>query len=278
MKTRVLTLALLAGTVLNANAQITTPAASPAATVAQTVGLTKMTIDYSRPSLKGRKMFGDQVPYGKVWRTGADQSTKLTLTDAVTLGGKTVPAGSYGLFTIPDKTEWTVILSKDTKGFGAFDYKPENDLLRFTMKPETVPSTEFFTIEFTDFTPTSANLTLRWETTQLKIPVVSNPDERIMAQIKEQTAGTNVKPGVYYAAADYYWQTNRDLKQALDWANKVVANEQQYWTYYLRAKIEQKMGSCPTAKTDAKLSLDMAKKAGYDAYVKNNERLLAECN
>ncbi len=277
MKKQLLLLALTASLFATATAQITTPPASPAATVAQSVGLTKVTIDYARPSLKGRKMFGDQIPFGKVWRTGADRSTKLTLSDAVTMGGKPVPAGSYGLFTIPDKAGWTVILSKDTNGFGAFDYKPENDFLRFTVKPETVSATEFFTIEFADFTPTTANLVLRWETTQVKIPLANDPDERIMAQIKEQTAGSDVKPGVYYAAADYYYQTNRDLKQALEWANKVVANDQKYWTYYLRAKIEQKLGTCPAAKTDAQLSLDMAKKAGDDAYVKNNQRLMAEC-
>lgn len=277
MKTYFLPLVLSAGLTLQVRAQITVPAASPAATVAQTVGLTKVTIDYSRPSLKGRTMFGDQVPYGKVWRTGANASTKLTLSDAIMLGGQSVAAGSYGLFTIPNKSEWTIILSKDTKGFGAFDYKPENDLLRFTVKPETVPNTEFFTIAFTDFTATTANLILQWETTRISIPLKNDPDARIMAQIKEQTAGANVKPGVYFEAADYYWQTNRDLKQALEWANKVVASEQEYWTYNLRAKIEQKMGSCATAKADAARSLEMAKKAGDDAYIKNNEQILAAC-
>lgn len=277
MKSATLFFALMTGIVLIVNAQITTPAASPAATAAQMVGLAKVTVDYSRPSLKGRTMFGEQVPYGKVWRTGANRSAKLTLSDAVTMGGKLVPAGSYGLFTIPKKSEWTIILSKDANGFGAFEYKPENDVVRFMAKPETTATTEFFTIEFTDFTPTTASLTLRWETTQVKIPLMSNPDERIMAQIKEQTTGANVNPNVYYEAADYYYETNRDLKQALEWANKVVANDQKYWTYYLRAKIEQKMGSCPAAKTDAQRSLDMAKKAGDDAYVKSNERLLAAC-
>lgn len=277
MQKSLLVLAVTAVLFGTATAQISTPAASPAATVAQTVGLTKVTIDYARPALKGRKMFGDQVPYGKVWRTGANRTTKLTLSDDIMMGGKLVPAGSYGLFTVPDKGEWTIIINKDAVGPGAFAYKAENDVLRFTVKPGTVPATEFFTIEFSDFTPTTANLVLRWETTQVKIPLMNDPDERIMAQIKEQTAAAEVKPGVYFAAADYYYQTNRDLKQALEWANKVVAGDQKYWTYYLRAKIEQKLGTCPAAKTDALLSLDMAKKAGDDAYVKNNERLLVEC-
>ncbi len=277
MKKSLLTLALTAIFAGTAMAQINTPAASPAAMVAQTVGLTKVTVDYARPALKGRKMFGDQVPYGKVWRTGANRTTKLTLSDDIMMGGKLVPAGSYGLFTVPDKGEWTIVINKDAVGPGAFAYKVENDVLRFTVKSQTVPATEFFTIEFSDFTPTTANLVLRWETTQVKIPLMNDPDERIMAQIEEQTAAAEVKPGVYFAAADYYYQTNRDLKQALEWANKVVADDQKYWTYYLRAKIEQKLGTCPAAKTDAMLSLDMAKKAGDDAYVKNNERLLAEC-
>ena len=277
MKKLLPTVALTAALFGTATAQIATPAASPAATVAQTVGLTNVSIDYARPALKGRRMFGDQVPYGKVWRTGANRTTKLTLSGDIMMGGKLVPAGSYGLFTIPDKGEWTIVINKDAVGPGAFAYKVENDLLRFTVKPETAPATEFFTIEFSDFTPTTANLVLRWETTQVKIALMNDPDARIMAQIREQTAVADVKPGVYFAAADYYYQTNRDLKQALEWANKVVAGDQKYWTYYLRAKIEQKLGTCPTAKADALLSLDMAKKAGDDAYVKNNERLLTEC-
>lgn len=274
----ILSAALVLSIASLSNAQIATPAASPAATIAQTVGLAKVTVDYSRPALKGRTMFGDQVPYGKVWRTGANMITRLTVSDEVMLNNQKLAAGSYGIYSIPGASEWTIILNKDANAFGAFSYKQENDVMRFTVKPEQlVTPTEFFTIEFVDFTPTSANLALRWEKTQVKFPVTHNPDARIMAQIQEQIAKPDVNTGVYFAAADYYFQTNRDMKQALEWANKVVDKDKQYWTYYLRAKIEAKMGNCQAARTDAQQGLELARKAGDDAYIKNHQKILADC-
>jgi hypothetical protein len=270
-----LTLALC---VTAAVAQIRTPAASPGATVAQVIGVGKVTVDYARPSLKGRKMFGDQIPYGKVWRTGANRTTRLTITEPVTMGGQAVRAGSFGLFTIPGKTDWIIILSKDSIGPGAFAYKEANDLLRFTVKAVKSAPTETFTIEFTESTPTSANLSIRWEDVTVNIPVINNPDAQIMAQIAEQTAKPDANPGVYYAAANYYLETNRDLKVALEWANKVVDKSKEYWTYNLRAKIEAKLGQCPAARTDAMASQELNLKGNNDdAYTKANERVLAQC-
>ncbi|WP_345265416.1 DUF2911 domain-containing protein [Nibrella viscosa] len=278
MKKLVFSAALFLSLISFAQAQITTPAASPAATVAQTVGLAKVTVDYSRPALKGRKMFGDQVPYGKVWRTGANMITKLTVSDEVMVNNQKLPAGSYGIYTIPNANEWTIILNKDANAFGAFNYKPENDVMRFTVKPERLTSpVEYFTIAFTDFSPTTANLALQWETTRVTIPVKHDPDARIMAQIQEQTAKPEAGTGIYFAAADYYYQTNRDMKQALAWANKVVDKDKQYWTYYLRAKIAAKMGDCKAARTDAQQGLELAQKAGDDAYIKNHQKILADC-
>jgi hypothetical protein len=258
-------------------AQIRTPSASPAATVSQSVGLAKITVEYARPSLKGRKMFGEQVPFGKVWRTGANAITKLTISDAVTMNGQPVKAGSYGLFTIPGAADWTIILSKRATG-SPFAYKDSEDTLRFIVKTEKAPRpTEVFTIEFTDFTATSANLTLRWEDVQVNIPVTNDPDSRIMAQIMEQTAKADANPNVFFAAADYYYNQNRDLKQALTWSNKVLEKSKEYWTYALRARIEQKLGDCPAARADATASLELARKAGDDAYIKGGEKILADC-
>lgn len=278
MKKSILTLALALSLGSFSYAQIQTPQPSPSASVSQVVGLAKVSVDYSRPSLKGRKMFGEQLPYGKVWRTGANQATKLTFSEDMLVNGQKVPAGSYGLFTIPNQNEWTIILSKDANTFGSFTYKPENDVLRFAVKPTklTTPA-EAFTIEFTDFTSTKAMLALRWENVEVKLPLENNPDEKIMAQIKEQTANPNAKSGVFFAAADYYYQNNRDLKQAYQWANKVIENQKEYWTYYLRGKIAAKMGDCKAAKADATAGLELAKKAGDDAYVTNHQRILAEC-
>ena len=277
MKKIILALTFTALT-LAAQAQIRIPAASPSATVVQGVGLSTASVEYSRPALKGRKMFDNQVPYGQVWRTGANRTTKLTLSDEMMVGGQKLAAGSYGLFTIPGASDWTIIVSKDAVGPGAFAYKPENDVFRVTAKAtKTTAKTEFFTVEFTGFTSTSANLTMRWENTEVSLPMVSDPDAKIMAQIAEETAKADAKPGVFSAAANYYYDTNRDMKQARAWAEKVVEADKQYWTYYLRAKIAARQGDCKQARTDAEASLELAKKRPDEAYIKNNERILAEC-
>lgn len=272
------TLALVASLAGSVQAQIRTPQASPMATVSQGIGLTKATVEYSRPALKGRKMFGDQVPYGKVWRTGANMATKLTLDGEMSVNGKAVPAGSYALFTIPGQNEWTIILNKNTKAFGAFDYKEAEDVLRFTVKPEKLSTpAEYFTVEFTDFTPTTANLAMRWENVQVKFQLKQDPDAQIMAQIDAEVSKPDAKPGVFSAAANYYYDTNRDLTKARAWADKVVEADKKYWTYFLRGKIAAKQGDCKTARADAEAGLKMAQEAGDDAYIKNHKGILATC-
>ncbi|RYC72028.1 MULTISPECIES: DUF2911 domain-containing protein [Spirosoma] len=278
MFARLLSMAAVACLTGTAYAQIQLPAASPSATVSQQVGLGTVTVEYARPSLKGRTMFGDQVPYGKVWRTGANKITNIVLSEDMLVAGKAIPAGRYGLYAIPTAADFTFIVNKDANSWGAYDYKEANDVARFAVKTEkTNAPAEALTFEFTDFTPTSANLTLRWEKLVARLPLKNDPDTKIMAQIAEQTAKADVKPGVLSAAANYYYDTNRDMKQALTWANKVVESEKQYWTYHLRAKIAAKTGDCKQARADAQQSLELAKKAGDDAYIKNNERILADC-
>ena len=258
-------------------AQIQLPAASPAATVAQALGLATVSVEYSRPALKGRTMFGDQLPYGKVWRTGADRSTKFTVSDQILINGKSLPAGSYGLFTIPGPTEWVIILNKDAIGSGAFNYKPENDVMRVRVKAQKTAPTEYFTIEFTDFTPITATLSLRWETTEVKLPLKHDADAQIMVQLQAALANPNVSSAIYLEAAEYYYQTNRDLKQARAWADQVIAVDKQYWTYYTRAKIAIRQGDCLTARADAEAGLRLAQQADDNAFVKNYQRVLVDC-
>ncbi|MBO0931678.1 DUF2911 domain-containing protein [Fibrella aquatilis] len=259
-------------------AQITLPAASPAATVAQQVGLGTVTVDYGRPSLKGRTMFGDRVPYGKVWRTGANKITDLTLSEPMTIEGKAVATGKYGLYSIPNADSFTFIINKDANAWGAYDYKAANDVIRLVVKSEkTAAKTETLTFEFVDLTPASAVLQMRWENTLVRLNIADDADSHVMAQIKEKTSAATVSTDTYYSAANYYLDTNRDLKQALVWANKVVEKSTEYWTYHLRAKILARSGNCKAARTDAQMSLDLAKKAGDDAYIKNNEKILEDC-
>lgn len=260
-------------------AQIELPAASPSSTISQQIGLGKVTVEYSRPSLKGRTMFGSQVPYGKVWRTGANKITTLTLSEPMTLNGKALDTGTYGLYSIPDQDSFTFIINKDAKAWGSYDYKEANDVLRLTVKTEkdARPKTETLTFEFVDITPMSAKLQMRWENVIANLTINDDADSKVMAQIKEKTALATASTDTYYGAANYYLDSNRDLKQALTWANKVVEKNTEYWTYNLRAKIEAKLGNCKAARADAQVSLDLAKKAGDDAYIKSNEKILEDC-
>lgn len=264
---------------LGVEAQINTPAPSPSATVSQGVGLAKVTISYSRPALKGRKMFGTPlVAYGSVWRTGANKIPNLTFSQEVSIEGQKVAAGTYGLFTIPTEGEWTIILSKNPEQWGAYDYKQSEDLLRVKVKAEKLAKTEeYFTMEFADFTPTSAKIAIRWENTEVKFAVVQDPDAQIMAEIKEKTTASTVSTDTYSAAANYYYDTNRDLKQAYEWANKVVEKDQKYWTYFLRGKIAAKLGKCDVAIPDAQKGLEMAKQANDGAYIVNHTKVLKDC-
>lgn len=270
---------MLTATTLTVSAQINTPAPSPAATVTQGIGLGKATIEYSRPSLKGRKIFGTPLaPYTQVWRTGANKIPNLTLTQEVEIEGNKVAAGTYGIFTIPTENEWTIILSKNPNQWGAYDYKQADDLLRFKVKADKLTKTEeHFTMEFSDFTPTSAKVVIRWENTQVKFGISQDPDALIMADIKTKTSANEVSSDTYFGAADYYYQTNRDLNQAFEWANKVVEKEKEYWTYYLRGKIAAKIGKCDVAVADAQKGLELAKKANDGAYILNHTNVLKAC-
>jgi tetratricopeptide (TPR) repeat protein len=258
-------------------AQIKTPAPSPTATVSQNVGLTKVTVEYSRPSVKGRLIFGDLTPFGKVWRTGANKITTIKFDHDVLIEGQKIAAGSYGWYSIPGKEEWIIALNSDDKQWGAYAYDQSKDIRRITVKPYQVPMTEVLTIALEQTSPNSLNVILSWETTAVKFKVEHDPHDQILAEIKEKTAKADCTADTYFDAADYYYEKGLDLKQALAWADKVVEKDKQYWTYQLRARILAKMGDCPRAVADAKISLEMAQKEGDDSYVKKNEAILKQC-
>ena len=183
--------AALAATLLAApaaHAQIATPQASPKSTVTQRVGLTDVTVVYSRPGAKGRSIFGTVVPFGKRWRTGANATTSIKFSDDVLVEGKKVPAGEYGLYTIPNKTEWLVVLNKSLKqGADVDNFKDDQDVARFSVKPYKVASkVETFTIGFTDITPATANVAMEWEMTGAKFKIAADVDSKVMAQIDEK--------------------------------------------------------------------------------------------
>jgi hypothetical protein len=260
------------------SAQISLPAASPTASITQAVGLTKITINYSRPSVKGRAIFGELVPYGKVWRTGANKIPDVTFANAVMIGDKKVEAGTYGIATIPGEKEWTIILNKDHEQWGTYGYDAAKDVLRVTAKAEKLAALQdLFTIEFENYKKTSTDVVISWEKTAVRFTVSHDPHEQIMAKIKEETAKADCSTDSYYTAAEYYRDQNLDLKQALAWADKVIEKDKNWWSYYLRASIQAKLGNCAQAVADAKISIEGARKDNDDAYQRMNQKILDDC-
>lgn len=255
------------------------PAASPSQKVEQAVGLSTVTVDYSRPSVKGRTVFGDLVPYGKVWRTGANNSTVIKFADDVTIEGKQIPAGEYAILSIPNQNEWTIILSKNTKlGGNVADYKQEEDQARFTVKPQQNPrKVESFTINFTNLQADAADVEILWDNTIVPFTIKTDVDSKVMSQIKKEAIdNANADPNVYAAAASYYLQTNRDLKQALNWIKKANEKDAKFWNLHTQAKIEAELKDYKSAVKTAEKSMAEAQKAQNQDYVAMNQKAIAD--
>jgi hypothetical protein len=256
--------------------QIQMPQASPSSKIFQKVGLTDVTADFSRPSTKGRKIFGELVPYGEVWRTGANGATILTFSTEVTVGGQKVPAGSYALYSIPGKTSWTIILNKNTKLWGAIGYKQEEDQVRFTATPsKTSKKYESFELSFNNLTDNSADLSVKWEQTRVDFTISTEVDPIVMADIKKLVIDAkSTNPALLYQAANYYFTNNKDVNQAYTWIKQSTDNDPKYWTIHLRAKVELALGMTTEALESAKKSKNMAIEAKNPDYVGLNDRLM----
>jgi hypothetical protein len=254
--------------------QINMPQPSPLATVTQKVGLADISITYSRPSAKGRVIFGDLVPFDKLWRTGANAATKIKVSEDVTLEGNKVPAGEYALLTIPGRAEWTIILNKDLRVTGEANYKQAEDLIRFKIKPQKTGSKiETFTIQFADLTYNSCYIELQWENTLVRFKLETEVDSKVMADIESKLINPT---SMYYQAARYYYENNKDLKQALEWINKATEKQQQYWVMHLKAKIQAANGDYKGALQTAEIAKKLAAEAKNEEYVKMNEAIITE--
>jgi hypothetical protein len=272
---KILLTAAAAFILLAADAQLKTPAPSPTQTVKQDFGLSNIELSYSRPGMKGRKIYGDLVPFGKVWRTGANNATTITFGEEVMLGGKKVPAGKYGLLTIPDKNNWTFVLTKQLDVTSPAGYKQEMDVVRVEAKPMKVDNdVETFTMQFANIKPTSVDLQLLWENTTVSLPITTDVETKVMAQIDNLMNKDN-RP--YFGAAMYYMDNGKDLNQAMVWFDKAVElNPKAFWIHHQRANALAKLGKKEEAKAAANKSMQLAKEAQNDDYVKLNEKLLAE--
>lgn len=237
MKHKLFALALACSSVMVAQEL---PMPSPTATLEQRIGLTDFTIHYSRPGVKEREIFGNLVPYDKLWRTGANANTTIEFNTDVSFAGKTVSAGKYSLFTIPGEKEWTIILNKKTDHGGTVGYDEKNDIIRFDIEPVSGDMTESFTIEFDDIRNETATLVIDWEKTEVEIPLRVEVMDKAQENIKNalSTASKEDEWKVYRNAANFYHNNDIEAKKALDYIDKsIAANDQSWYSYWLKAEI-----------------------------------------
>jgi len=257
----------------SANAQVKMPAPSPTQTIKQDFGLGSIELTYSRPGAKGRKIFGDLVPYNKIWRTGANAATRIVFTEPMEIGGKKVDTGTYVLYTIPGMESWEVIINKGIKNWGTDGYKESEDVCRFRVEPVKVKSKlENLTMQFSNVKPETCDLQIMWARTVVTIPIKANIRERIKAQI---TAALDSDKKPYWQAAQFYKEWEENYPKALEYCTKATEdNAKAYWIWLYKARIQKDMGDKEGARASANKSLELAKEAKNDDYVKMNEELL----
>lgn len=263
--------------VISLEAQIQTPAPSPAATLMQTVGLTDFTVEYSRPSMRGRKIFGDLVPYDKLWRTGANARTKITFNDDVTISGDTLKKGSYGIFTVPKAGSWDVIFYSEADGSGSIPTLNDNKIaLQTNVATQEIPvSIETFTISFDDLKPDSGTLGFMWENTYVGVKIDVPSEAKAMASIESVMSGPSAND--YFSAASYYRNSGKDLNRALTWITKATElNKNAFWMLREKSLIHAALGDKKAAIEAAEQSLAIAEKYNNADYIKMNKESIAE--
>ena len=275
---KLLLLVCIVAVSFTSQAQLETPAPSPSQKIEQTVGLTDVTLEYSRPSMKGRTIFGGLVPYDKLWRTGANANTKITFSDPVMIGGKELKAGSYAIYTKPGMQSWDVMFYTDANNWGT----PQNwddSKVAATVKASVIPmpmDVETFTMTFDDITNNSADLGILWERNYVSIPIKVMTDKQVSASIDRVMGGPSAND--YYQAAVYYLEADKDINKAKMWIDKAVDMREQpaFWFHRQQSLIYAKAGDKEGAVKAAKKSLALAQEAGNDDYVALNTKSLKE--
>lgn len=253
--------------------QLELPRPSPAAKVSQTVGLTEVTVDYSSPAVKGRKVWGGLVPVGQLWRTGANGATKITFSKDVTVADKPVPAGSYALFTIPGAASWTVILNKDTNQGGTDQYKQDLDILRFDAKPQPAPLRERLTFLFTGTSDSATSLDLEWEKVRVSIPIKAATDAQVAAGIK---ALENNSWRPYNNAARYLLDSKKDLDQAMSLVDRSLSMKEDWLNVWTKAQLVAAKGKPAEACPLAQKAQALGEKAQFFFFAADVKKALAD--
>ena len=223
MKFKLTLICIFLWSAFNFSQSLKTPTLSPFSQVTQEIGLTEISLEYSRPSAKGRAIFGELVPYDKIWRTGANASTKITFLESAQIGGKPIQPGTYALYTIPGKEMWTIIIHSNTKlrSIAGDAYNPADDVFRFDIKPQSIINyVETFTLQFTDLQTNALNLQLVWENTLVNIPIEFEVEQKIEQQMSEfMNNPDSISHRTYFEAAQYWLNNNKDLGEALTFIN-----------------------------------------------------------
>jgi len=260
-----------------AQGQLKLPSLSPNAKISQDFSLSTLEISYSRPSMRGRKIFGDLLPFGKPWRTGANAPTKLKTGEDLEIAGQKIKAGEYTLYTVPGKESWEVILTTAPGSMGADGYPKEFDVARFRIKPEMMEDEcQTFTINVTDLTFNTCKIELIWERTIISIPVTAKNHDQVEKNIDNALNHPPSKP--YFQAANYYYESDKNLDLASRYVDSALMTEPKaYYMWYLKARIERKLGNKENAIAAAKKSIEVAKGTAMEGeYTRNNEKLINE--
>ncbi len=272
----------LSATTTFGQAALTFPESSPAAVVKQRVGVTDIEIDYARPGVKNRKIFGALVPYGEVWRAGANAATKVTFSTPVTFGATEVPAGTYALFATPGKSDWTVILNEGAEEWGAYTYDAAKNVAKYTVAAHVQkPAVESFLIGFDDLTPNGATLNLAWSDVRVSVPLKVNTAGILGPQL-ETLMASDAEKKPYFPAAMFYYEAGLDLDKAAAWMAKAVeAQPGAFWMTYRQGLLLEAKGDKAGAKAAAEASIAAAEKAEgavKEEYLRLNQALLARLN
>ena len=274
MKRFLLAALLLTAFPIFSEAQLKLPALSPNSKLVQDFSTSSIEITYSRPSIRGRKIFGDLVQYGNVWRTGANSATKIKFGEDVNFNGNKVKAGEYALYTIPNKDSWEIILNTGVGNWGADGYNKETDVLRFSVKPVPMEGVcQTFSIGITDISYSTCKLEMMWEKVKIQIPIVALNDEAITKNIDKAINHPSIP---YFQVANYYNENNIKLEVALSYVERALEDEPKaFYMWALKAKIEKKLGHNDKAIEAANKSIETAKGSSFEAeYIHNNNKLI----
>ncbi len=257
---------------LISTAQVKMPVLSPTQTIKQDFGIGTIELNYSRPAARGRKIFGNLVPYNNLWRTGANAATKIIFSDPVLIDGKKIDSGTYVMYTIPGIDNWEIILNKGLKNWGTDGYKETEDVIRFKLEPNKIKNKlESFTMDFSDVKPENCFLNIKWDNTSVSIPIVANFKDKVKGQI-ETALNTEKKP--YWQAAQFYNEYDKNLPVALEYVTKAIeTNKEAYWIWIYKAKIQKEMGNMAGAMESSKKSMAFAEAAKNIDYIKMNKDL-----